>query len=159
MTCASTQKSFCNSHRRASVLAPVASCGRNPKSPGAATPTIHVSTDSSLSTSSSRDKKGNRPRFEAGRLYPLLRRQKPQIARDVEDGYQLPITPAQPSWRCPGTLLHSTKKAPPTLDARDRRLIVLFVPIFPPWKPDQIERLVGEGKGGSGGFGGACEDV
>ena len=40
-----------------------------------------------------------------------------------------------------GTLLHSTKKAPPTLDARDRRLIVLFFD-FSAMQPEEIDRSV-----------------
>jgi VWFA-related protein len=41
----------------------------------------------------------------------------------------------------PGTLLRSTKKAAPSLDARDRRLILLFLD-FSAMDPEQIERSV-----------------
>src|SRR5208283_1092155 len=45
----------------------------------------------------------------------------------------------------PGTLLHSTKKAPPTLDARDRRLILLFFD-FSAMQPEDIDRSVDAAK-------------
>src|SRR5258708_22025279 len=41
----------------------------------------------------------------------------------------------------PGTLLRSAKKAAPSLDARDRRLILLFLD-FSAMDPEQIERSV-----------------
>src|ERR1700721_4538198 len=44
-----------------------------------------------------------------------------------------------------GTLLHSTKKAPPTLDARDRRLIVLFF-AFSAMEPEESDRSVDAAK-------------
>src|SRR5258708_15365688 len=49
------------------------------------------------------------------------------------------------SGTAPGTLLHSKKKAPPALDARDRRLIVLFFD-FSAMEPDQIDRSVDAAK-------------
>jgi VWFA-related protein len=45
----------------------------------------------------------------------------------------------------PGTLLQSAKKAAPSLDARDRRLILLFFD-FSAMDPEQIERSVGAAK-------------
>lgn len=45
----------------------------------------------------------------------------------------------------PGTLLHATKKAPPSLDARDRRLILLFFD-FSSMDPEQIDRSVDAAK-------------
>jgi len=56
------------------------------------------------------------------------------------------LPPAQPSLALRlATLLHSTKKAPPTLDARDRRLIVLFFD-FSAMEPEQIDRSVDAAK-------------
>jgi VWFA-related protein len=45
----------------------------------------------------------------------------------------------------PGTLLHATKKAPASLDARDRRLMLLFFD-FSAMDPEQIDRSVDAAK-------------
>src|SRR5260221_742451 len=95
----------------------------------AGTPTIHVSTELVLVNVVARDKKGNPVRdLKQGDFTLYEDGKKQQISTfDFEDVDQLPMTAgATVSGTAPGTLLQSTKKAPTTLDARERRLICLL---------------------------------
>src|ERR1700722_571753 len=105
---------------------------------------IRVSTELVLVNVVARDKKGNPVRdLKQGDFTLYEDGKKQQISTfDFEDVDQLPMTAgATVSGAAPGTLLRSTKKAPPTLDARDRRLIVLFFD-FSAMEPEQIRRSV-----------------
>jgi VWFA-related protein len=62
----------------------------------------------------------------------------------VQNAGGLTVTGSAPG-TTPGTLLHSSKKAPPTLDARDRRLILLFFD-FSAMEPEQVDRSVDAAK-------------
>jgi len=129
-----------------SPVSPLAA--QEPEKPGAATPTIHVSTELVLVNVVARDKKGNPVRdLKQGDFTLYEDGKKQQISTfDFEDVDQLPITAGPTvSGAAPGTLPHSTKKAPPTLDARDRRLIVLFFD-FSAMEPEQIDRSVDAAK-------------
>src|ERR1700680_1578962 len=109
---------------------------------------IRVSTELVLVNVVARDKKGNPVRDLKQADFTLYEDgKKQQISTfDFEDVDQLPVTAgATVSGAAPGRLLHSTKKAPPTLDARDRRLIVLFFD-FSAMEPEQIDRSVDAAK-------------
>ncbi|HKM67616.1 MAG TPA: VWA domain-containing protein [Candidatus Acidoferrum sp.] len=109
---------------------------------------IRVSTELVLVNVVARDKKGNPIRDLKKDDFTLYEDgKKQQISSfDFEDVDQLPMTAgATVSRTSPGTLLHSSKKAPPTLDARDRRLIVLFFD-FSAMEPEQIDRSVDAAK-------------
>jgi VWFA-related protein len=109
---------------------------------------IRVSTELVLVNVVARDKKGNPVRDLKQEDFTLYEDgKKQQISTfDFEDVDQLPAAAGAPvSGAAPGTLLHSTKKAPPTLDARDRRLIVLFFD-FSAMEPEQIDRSVDSAK-------------
>src|ERR1700720_410615 len=109
---------------------------------------IRVSTELVLVNVVARDKKGNPVRdLKQGDFTLYEDGKKQQIATfDFEDVDQLPMTAGTTvSGAVAGTLLHSTKKAPPTLDARDRRLIVLFFD-FSAMEPEQIDRSVDAAK-------------
>jgi VWFA-related protein len=109
---------------------------------------IRVSTELVLVNVVARDRKGNPVRdLKQGDFTLYEDGKKQQIATfDFEDVDQLPMTAgATVSGSVAGTLLHSTKKAPPTLDARDRRLIVLFFD-FSAMEPEQIDRSVDAAK-------------
>src|ERR1700692_915016 len=112
------------------LLSPAASLtGQEPDKPGASQTPIRVSTELVLVNVVARDKKGNPIRdLKQGDFSLYEDGKKQQISTfDFEDVDQLPMTAgATVSGAAPGTLLHSTKKVPPTLDARDRRLLVLF---------------------------------
>src|SRR5258707_1309669 len=131
----------------AALFSPVSPfAAQEPEKPG--TPTIHVSTELVLVNVVARDKKGNPVRdLKQGDFTLYEDGKKQQISTfDFEDVDQLPITAGPTiSGAAPGTLLHSTKKAPPTLDARDRRLIVLFFD-FSAMEPEQIDRSVDAAK-------------
>src|ERR1700751_5806664 len=102
---------------------------------------IRVSTELVLVNVVARDKKGNPVRDLKQEDFTLYEDgKKQQISTfDFEDVDQLPVTAsATVSGATPGTLLHSSKKAPPTLDALDRRLIVLFFD-FSAMEPEQID--------------------
>ena len=105
---------------------------------------IRVSTELVLVNVVARDKKGNLVRDLRREDFTLLEDgKKQQISTfDFED-VDLLAAAAGPtiSGAAAGTLLHSTKKAPPTLDARDRRLIVLFFD-FSAMQPEEIDRSV-----------------
>jgi VWFA-related protein len=105
---------------------------------------IRVSTELVLVNVVARDKKGNLVRDLEREDFTLLEDgKKQQISTfDFED-VDLLAASAGPtiSGAAAGTLLHPTKKAPPTLDARDRRLIVLFFD-FSAMQPEEIDRSV-----------------
>src|SRR5271154_1139994 len=94
--------------------------------------TIRISTELVLVNVVARDKKGNPIRDLKKEDFTLYEDGKKQdiSSFDFEDVDQLQnaggptVTGSAPG--NPGTLLHSSKKASPTLDARDRRLILLF---------------------------------
>ena len=118
----------------------------NQQAPGPAP--IRVSTELVLVNVVARDKKGNPVRDLKQEDFTLYEDgKKQQISTfDFEDVDQLPASAgATVSGAATGTLLHSTKKAPPTLDARDRRLIVLFFD-FSAMEPEQIGRSVDAAK-------------
>src|SRR5438445_12398608 len=121
---------------------------QEPQKPDSATAAIHVSTELVLVNVVARDKKGNPVRDLKQSDFTLYEDgKKQQISTfDFEDVDQLQATAiAAVTGSVPGTLLHSTKKAPPTLDARDRRLIVLFFD-FSAMEPEQIDRSVDAAK-------------
>jgi VWFA-related protein len=109
--------------------------------------TIRISTELVLVNVVARDKKGNPiSDLEKGDFTLYEDGKKQEISSfDFEDVDQLQnaggptVTGAAPG--TPGTLLHSSKKAPPTLDARDRRLILLFFD-FSAMEPEQVDRSV-----------------
>ncbi len=97
-----------------------------------------------------RDKKGNAVRDLKKEDFTLLEDgKKQQISSfDFEDVDQLPAATQTVSGSAPagpGTLLHATKRAPPTLDARDRRLILLFFD-FSAMQPEEIDRALDAAK-------------
>src|SRR5258708_12862293 len=101
----------------AALFSPVSPfAAQEPEKPG--TPTIHVSTELVLVNVVARDKKGNPVRdLKQGDFTLYEDAKKQQISTfDFEDVDQLPITAGPTvSAPAPGTLLHSTQKAPPTL--------------------------------------------
>ena len=105
---------------------------------------IRVSTELVLVNVVARDKKGNPVHDLKQSDFTLYEDGKKQqiLSFDFEDVDQLAAT-AEPtvSGAAQGTLLHSTKKAPPTLEAKDRRLIVLFFD-FSAMEPEEIDRSV-----------------
>jgi VWFA-related protein len=112
---------------------------------------IRITTELVLVNVVARDKKGNVIKDLKKGDFTLYEDGKKQdiSSFDFEDVDQLPATAgttisgAAPA--TPGTLLHSTKKAPPTLDARDRRLILLFFD-FSAMQPEDIDRSVDAAK-------------
>lgn len=121
---------------------------QEPQKPGAGPAPIRVSTELVLVNVVARDKNGNPVRDLKQADFTLYEDgKKQQISTfDFEDVDQLPLTAgATVTGAAPGTLLHSTKKAPSTLDARDRRLIVLFFD-FSAMEPEQIDRSVDAAK-------------
>ncbi len=112
---------------------------------------IQVTTELVLVNVVARDKKGNVIKDLKKEDFTLYEDgKKQQISSfDFEDVDQLPATAGTTisgaASAAPGTLLHSTKKAPPTLDARDRRLILLFFD-FSAMKPEDIDRSVDAAK-------------
>src|ERR1700675_1510739 len=129
----------------AAVLSPADPlASQEPDKQAAGTAPIRVSTELVLVNVVARDKKGNPVRDLKQADFTLYEDDKKQQIStfDFEDVDQLPMTAgATVTGVAPGTLLHSTKKAPPTLDARDRRLIVLFFD-FSAMEPEQIDRSV-----------------
>ncbi len=112
---------------------------------------IQVTTELVLVNVVARDKKGNVIKDLKKEDFTLYEDgKKQQISSfDFEDVDQLPATAGTTisgaASAAPGTLLHSTKKAPPTLDARDRRLILLFFD-FSAMQPEDIDRSVDAAK-------------
>src|ERR1700732_429281 len=133
----------------AALLSPVVPlASQEPDKQAAGPAPIRVSTELVLVNVVARDKKGNPVRdLKQGDFTLYEDGKKQQIATfDFEDVDQLPMTAGTTvSGAVAGTLLHSTKKAPPTLDARDRRLIVLFFD-FSAMEPEQIDRSVDAAK-------------
>src|SRR5579863_501568 len=131
------------------LLLPVDSVmAQEPQKPDSGSAPIRVSTELVLVNVVARDKKGNPVRDLKQVDFTLYEDgKKQQISTfDFEDVDQLPITAgATVTGAAHGTLLRSTKKSPPTLDARDRRLIVLFFD-FSAMEPDQIDRSVDAAK-------------
>ena len=124
---------------------------QEPSQPVAAQGRIRVTTELVLVNVVARDKKGNLIKDLKKEDFTLYEDGKKQAISsfDFEDVDQLPSTAgptvsgAAPG--TPGTLLHSSKKAPPTLDARDRRLILLFFD-FSAMQPEEIDRSVDAAK-------------
>ncbi len=112
---------------------------------------IQVTTELVLVNVVARDKKGNVIKDLKKEDFTLYEDGKKQLISsfDFEDVDQLATTAGATISRAapstPGTLLHSTKKAPPTLDARDRRLILLFFD-FSAMQPEDIDRSVDAAK-------------
>src|SRR5579885_775909 len=109
---------------------------------------IRVSTDLVLVNVVARDKKGNLVRDLKKEDFTLYEDAKKQqiLSFDFEDVDQLAAA-AGPTitGAAPGALLRSGKKAAATLDARDRRLIVLFFD-FSAMEPEEIDRSVDAAK-------------
>jgi VWFA-related protein len=121
---------------------------QEPQKPDSGPAPIRVSTELVLVNVVARDRKGNPVRDLKQEDFTVYEDgKKQQISTfDFEDVDQLPMTAGRTvTGAAPGTLLHSTKKAPPTLDARDRRLIVLFFD-FSAMEPEQIDRSVDAAK-------------
>jgi VWFA-related protein len=121
---------------------------QEPQKPDSAPAPIRVSTELVLVNVVARDKKGNPVRDLKQADFTIYEDgKKQQISTfDFEDVDQLPMTAgATVTGAALGTLLHSIKKAPPTLEARDRRLIVLFFD-FSAMEPEQVERSVDAAK-------------
>src|SRR5258707_11004945 len=131
----------------AALFSPVSPfAAQEPEKPG--TPTIHVSTELVLVNVVARDKKGSPVRdLKQGDFTLYEDGKKQQISTfDFEDVDQVQLAAGAPvTGAAPGTLLHSSKKALPTLDARDRRLIVLFFD-FSAMEAEQIDRSVDAAK-------------
>jgi VWFA-related protein len=133
----------------AALLSPLSALAAQDPSKPVASPggTIRVSTELVLVNVVARDKKGNPIRDLKKDDFTLYEDGKKQeiSSFDFEVVDQLQnfagptVTGAAPG--TPGTLLHSSKKAPPTLDARDRRLILLFFD-FSAMEPEQVDRSV-----------------
>ena len=125
--------------------------GQEPAQSGGTESRIQVSTELVLVNVVARDKKGNPIRDLKKEDFTLYEDGKKQeiSSFDFEDVDQLQNaggpTVTGEATEAPGTLLHSSKKAPPTLDARDRRLILLFFD-FSAMEPEQIDRSVDAAK-------------
>src|SRR6266446_279689 len=99
---------------------------------GQAESRIQVTSELVLVNVVARDKKGNLVRDLKKEDFTLLEDgKKQQISsfdfEDVDQIQNATQTVSGASPKTPGALLHATKKSPPTLDARDRRLILLFL--------------------------------
>jgi VWFA-related protein len=108
---------------------------------------IQVSTELVLVNLVAHDKKGNLVRDLKKEDFTLFEDGKKQeiSTLDFENVDELATAGAAEATVSgsagPGTLLRAGKKAPPTLDARDRRLILLFFD-FSAMDPEQIDRSV-----------------
>jgi VWFA-related protein len=108
---------------------------------------IQVSTELVLVNLIAHDKKGNLVRNLKKEDFTLFEDGKKQeiSTLDFENVDELATAGAAEATVSgsagPGTLLRAGKKAPPTLDARDRRLILLFFD-FSAMDPEQIDRSV-----------------
>src|SRR5215475_3583009 len=104
---------------------------------------IRTTTEVVLVNVVAHDKKGNLIRDLKKEDFTLLEDGKKQTISsfDFEDVDHRPNAVETVSGSTPGTLLHATKKVPPTLDARDRRLILLFFD-FSAMQPEEIDRAV-----------------
>ena len=114
-------------------------------------PRIEVTTELVLVNVVARDKKGNLIRDLKKEDFTLFEDgKKQQISafdfENVEEQAAAGAAEATVSGVAgPGTLLRTGKKAPPSLDARDRRLILLFFD-FSAMDPEQIDRSVDAAK-------------
>ena len=114
-------------------------------------PRIEVTTELVLVNVVARDKKGNLIRDLKKEDFTLFEDgKKQQISafdfENVEEQAAAGAAEAAVSGVAgPGTLLRTGKKAPPSLDARDRRLILLFFD-FSAMDPEQIDRSVDAAK-------------
>jgi VWFA-related protein len=111
---------------------------------------IRATTELVLVNVVARDKKGNPVRDLKKEDFTLLEDEKKQQIssfdfEDVDQVQNATQTVSGSTPETPGTLLHSSKKAPPTLDARDRRLILLFFD-FSSMQPEEIDRAVDAAK-------------
>jgi VWFA-related protein len=109
---------------------------------------IRVTTELVLVNVVAHDKKGNLIKDLKKEDFTLYEDGKKQDVSsfDFENVDELAATAGPTvSGAAPGTLLHSSKKAPPTLDARDRRLILLFFD-FSAMQPEEIDRSVDAAK-------------
>ncbi|HWZ96764.1 MAG TPA: VWA domain-containing protein [Candidatus Dormibacteraeota bacterium] len=111
---------------------------------------IRATTELVLVNVVAHDKKGDPVRDLKKEDFTLLEDgKKQQISsfdfEDVDQVQNATQTVSGSTPETPGTLLHSTKKAPPTLDARDRRLILLFFD-FSSMQPEEIDRAVDAAK-------------
>ena len=116
--------------------------------PVAAPGRIRVTTELVLVNVVAHDKKGNLIKDLKKEDFTLYEDGKKQdiSSFDFENVDELAATAGPTvSGVAPGTLLHSSKKAPPTLDARDRRLILLFFD-FSAMEPEEIDRSVDAAK-------------
>src|SRR5208337_2046993 len=136
----------------AALLSPGAPLlAQEPGQPVVAPGRIRVTTELVLVNVVARDKKGNLIKDLKKEDFTLYEDGKKQAISsfDFENVDELPaIAGATVSGAVPetsGTLLHSSKKAPPTLDARDRRLILLFFD-FSAMQPEEIDRSVDAAK-------------
>ena len=136
----------------AALLSPGAPLlAQEPGQPVVAPGRIRVTTELVLVNVVARDKKGNLIKDLKKEDFTLYEDGKKQAISsfDFENVDELPaiagatVSGAAPE--TPGTLLHSSKKAPPTLDARDRRLILLFFD-FSAMQPEEIDRSVDAAK-------------
>jgi VWFA-related protein len=116
-----------------------------PQEPATPAVVLRATTELVLVNVVARDKKGNLIRDLKKEDFTLLEDgKKQQISSfDFEDVDQLQgatqtVTGAAET---SGSLLRSSKKTPPTLDARDRRLILLFFD-FSAMQPEEIDRAV-----------------
>ena len=114
-------------------------------------PRIEVTTELVLVNVVARDKKGNLIRdlkkedftlFEDGKKQQISAFDFENVEEQATAG-AAEATVSGVAW--PGTLLRTGKKAPPSLDARDRRLILLFFD-FSAMDPEQIDRSVDAAK-------------
>ena len=136
----------------AALLSPGAPLvAQEPGQPVAAQGRIRITTELVLVNVVAHDKKGNLIKDLKKEDFTLYEDGKKQAISsfDFENVDELPAT-AGPTVsgaapETPGTLLHSSKKAPPTLDARDRRLILLFFD-FSAMEPEEIDRSVDAAK-------------
>jgi VWFA-related protein len=121
-----------------------------PQPPPASQGRIEVSTELVLVNLVARDKKGNFVRDLKKEDFTLFEDGKKQeiSTLDFENVDEMATAGAAEvtvSGSAGGTLLRAGKKAPPTLDARDRRLMLFFFD-FSAMDPEQIDRSVDAAK-------------
>ncbi len=124
---------------------------QSPQAPAASTGRIRVTTELVLVNVVARDKKGNLVRDLKKEDFTLLEDGKQQEIssfdfESVDQQLTAGASEATVSGAAgTGTLLKSPKKGPASLDARDRRLILLFFD-FSAMDPEQIDRAVAAAK-------------
>src|SRR5215468_1856097 len=131
------------------LFAPVQMIAQEAQQPATPQVVLRATTELVLVNVVARDKKGNLIRDLKREDFTLLEDgKKQQISSfDFEDVDRLQ-TAGQTitgTAEAPGTLLRSTKKAPPTLEAGNRRLILLFFD-FSAMQPEEIDRSVDAAK-------------